>query len=259
MRKEQWLVFVIVLALAPQIYAQVDKKSEIEGGANYRTLTSGYPPWAGAYFRFLMKPGSQDTLYFEVVRQREFDDTGTFFSFADSHTINDDWYWFVAAGTSSGGFFFPTFRVDGQLNKKWLPKRKLVTSFGAGYFDSKDTHRDSSFSLAGVYYFDLPVVLQGGVRWNRSTPGSVISRSQFVAVTQGKEGKHFLAVRGDLGREAYQAIGPGSILVDFPSQVVSATWKQWLGDDWGFNSVAEYYHSSVYQRTGVSIGFFKSF
>ena len=45
-----------------------------------------------------MKPGDRDTLYFEGLRQREFNDTGTYLSAADSHTINDDWYWFIAAG-----------------------------------------------------------------------------------------------------------------------------------------------------------------
>jgi YaiO family outer membrane protein len=149
--------------------------------------------------------------------------------------------------------------LDGQVSKKWFAKGQLVTSVGGGYFDSKDTHRDSSVAVGAVYYFNAPWIVQSAVRWNRSTPGSVVSRSQFLALTQGREGKHFIVLRGAFGREAYQAIGPETVLVDFSSYEVSTTWKQWLGDDWGLNTVAEYYKSHVYQRTGVSIGFFKSF
>jgi YaiO family outer membrane protein len=222
-------------------------------------LTNGFPPWAGAYLRLITKAGGRDTLYLEVLRQREFGDTGTYFSAADSHTLNDDWYWFAAVAGSSGGFFFPALRVDAQLNKKWLARRQLVTSFGGGYFKAKDAHRDSSVSIGGIYYFQSPWVVQGGVRWNRSMPGEVISRSQFVAVSRGRQGQRYLVFRAGTGREAYQALAPGEVLVDFPSRDVSATWKQWLGEDWGFNSSAEYYRSRVYQRVGASFGIFKSF
>jgi YaiO family outer membrane protein len=239
--------------------AQTDKTFELEAGGNYRHLTDGYSPWLGAYLRVLAKPGNRNNLYFEVLRQREFDDTGTYFSFAGDHTINQDWYVFGAVGGSSGGFFFPSLRADAQVNKKWLSKRQLVTTIGAGYFDAKDEHRDSSLFLGGIYYFETPWVLQGGVRWNRSMPGAVISQSQFVALTQGQEGIRYIAIRVDAGREAYQAIGPGEVLVDFPSGAVTLAWKQWLGPDWGFNAVTEYYLSRVYQRTGISFGIFKSF
>jgi YaiO family outer membrane protein len=150
-------------------------------------------------------------------------------------------------------------RVDGQISKKWLNKRKLVTSLGGGYFDSKDIHHDSSVAVGGIYYFDKPWTIQGAVRWNVSSPGNVVSRSQFIAVTEGREGEHYFVVRGQTGREAYQAITENIFLVDFPSHDVSVLWKQWLGNDWGFIALGEYYKSDFYQRTGGSIGIFKSF
>jgi YaiO family outer membrane protein len=73
----------------PPTQAQSNKNTEIEAGANYRRLTNGFPPWAGAYLRLITKAGGRDTLYFEVLRQREFGGTGTYFSAADSHTFND--------------------------------------------------------------------------------------------------------------------------------------------------------------------------
>jgi YaiO family outer membrane protein len=252
-------ILAVAVTGISEVYAQSPSNVEIEAGANYRNLTAGYPNWAGAYLRAIAKAGSRDTAYFEVLRQREFGDTGTYFSVADSHTINDDWYMFAGVAGSDGGFFFPRIRVDAQLNKKWLAGRRLVTGIGGGYYKAKDAHHDSNLSVGGIYYFEGPWVIQGGMRWNRSMPGAVISRSQYVAVSQGRQGKHFIVLRGEAGREAYQALAPGASLVDFPSHGLTTTWKQWLGESWGFNVAGEYYKSDVYQRTGASLGIFKSF
>jgi len=251
------LFLISAFAGVVELEAQ-SNNTEVEGGVNYRRLTNSLPPWTGSYLRMILKTGDRDTWYFEGLRQREFNDTGTYFSAADSHVINNDWYWFTAVGSSSGGFYFPAVRVDSQLNRKWLAKRNFVTSIGGGYFKAKDAHRDSSVSLGGIYYFEAPWIVQGGVRWNRSMPGEVFSRSQFIALSQGRETQHFIVIRAETGREAYQALAPGKVLVDFPSHNVSLSLKQWVGKDWGFNIGVEYYKSHVYQRTGASFGIFKS-
>ena len=44
-----------------------------------------------------------------------------------------------------------------------------------------------------------------------------------------------------------------------PTQEVSLTWRQWLGDDWGFNIRGEGLHNKIYDRVGVTTGVFKEF
>jgi len=66
-------------------------------------------------------------------------------------------------------------------------------------------------------------------------------------------------VNASLGQEAYQIVGPSTVLTRFPSQNTTITWRQWTGKTWGFNLVAEYYHNPTYQRGGGSFGFFKEF
>jgi YaiO family outer membrane protein len=242
-----------------EAHAQTPGKLNVESGVNYRRLDSGYSEWRGAYIRMVLRAGSKDTVNAEVLRQRQFGDTGTFFSVGDSHTINEKWYSYLSVGGSSGGFFFPRVRVDGQLSRKWLAKKSLVTSVGVGLFEPKTIHRNFAASMEAVYYFTAPWIVQGGVRWNHSSPGAVLSRSQFIALTEGREGKHYVVLRGEVGREAYQLVGATTALVDFPSRNATVTWKQWVGGDWGFNAVAEYYKSSAYRRAGVSLGLFKSF
>jgi len=128
-------VFLISAFVGPGKLEAQSNNTEVEAGVNYRHLTNSFPPWVGSYLRMILKTGDRDTWYFEGLRQREFNDTGTYFSAADSHVINDDWYWFTAVGSSSGGFYFPAVRVDSQLNRKWGVKRNFVTSVGSSRFE----------------------------------------------------------------------------------------------------------------------------
>jgi len=129
------------------------------------------------------------------VDQREFGDAGIFLGVANTHTFNQDWFAYTAAGTSLGGFFLPRFRANATVSRKWLPVRRLVTSVGGGYNAAKDAHHDYSVAAAAVYYFPSPVIVEGGVSWNNSTPGGVLSRYQFLAVTQGRERERYIVLR----------------------------------------------------------------
>lgn len=257
MRTKLWLLLLLLFPVRA-LQAQTPKL-ELEGGVSYSNLNSGFPDWRGAYIRSIFRTGSNDTWFAEVLRQSEFGETATLFSGSNIHTINENWYTFVSAGGSSSGFSFPRVRIDGEVSRKWLSRRELVTTVGLGFVDWRTDHHDATASLGAIYYFRAPLVLQGGVRWNRSSPGAVLARNQYLALTQGREGSHYISIRGEVGREAYQALGPAIVLVDFPNYDVAVTWKQWLGSDWGFNAVADYYNSDVYQRVGGSLGFFKQF
>lgn len=231
----------------------------IEAGAGHHGLSQGYGDWSIYYLRAVAHASTDTVWNADMTRQREFGDEGTYFSLGATHTINPDWHTFLSAGGSSGGSFLPRFRADAFLSRKWLSTRRLVTTLGAGYYKAKDAHRDQSVFLGATYYFPTPWIVEGGVRWNESNPNSVVSRSQFFAVTQGREKDHYLTLRVGGGNEAYQPIGSSAALVDFPSDSVSLGWRQWLRDDWGLNVLAERYTNPSYRRTGITLGTFKHF
>jgi YaiO family outer membrane protein len=162
-------------------------------------------------------------------------------------------------GTSSGGFFWPRFRADGFLNRKWSERKQFITTVGFGYYMSKDVHRDSNLFLGATYYFSKPWLVESGVRLNVSNPGAVLAPSGFVAITQGRNKHHYISLNMGAGQEGYQLIGPETVLTRFASQTVTLTWRQWLGRNWGMNIVADYYHNPFYQRDGGVIGFFREF
>ena len=230
----------------------------VEAGGDYLGLTSNFGYWAGGYARGVVTKGN-NIWNGEVNGQHEFGDAGVYLAAGDTYNFNPDWYGSLTAGSSVGGFFWPRFRADTFINKKWMGRKQLITTFGFGYYAAKDVHRDHSFFLGSTYYFTQPWILEEGIRFNISNPGSVFSPAGFVAVTQGRNQQHYITVRAGFGKEAYQLIGPTVALTDFKSQTFTVTWRQWVGTNWGFNLVADSYHSPFYARGGASFGFFREF
>lgn len=230
----------------------------VEAGGDYLDLSRGFGYWAGGYARGTVTRGN-NIFNAEVNGQHEFGDAGVYLGAGDTYNFNPDWYGSLTLGSSAGGFFWPRFRADGFINKKWLSRKQLITTFGFGYYAAKDVHRDRSFYVGSTYYFAKPWIVEEGIRFNVSNPGSVFSPAAFVAVTQGRDKQHYLTLRTGFGKEAFQLIGPTVSLSDFESQTLTGTWRQWIGTNWGVNLVADYYHSPFYQRGGITLGFFREF
>jgi YaiO family outer membrane protein len=230
----------------------------VEAGGSYRQLTDGFGDWSGGYARGVFAVG-KNIFNGEINGQHEFGDGGVYLAAGDTYNFNPDWYASLTLGSSVGGFFWPRFRADAFLNRKWLSRKQLITTLGYGYYNSKDVHRDQSVFLGTTYYFVKPWIFEDGIRFNVSNPGTVFSAAGFVALTEGTNKHHYITVNAGFGEEAYQIVGPNTVLSQFQSQNLTITWRQWAGKNWGFNLVADYYHSPYYQRGGGSFGFFKEF
>jgi YaiO family outer membrane protein len=230
----------------------------VEAGGSYRQLTNGFGDWSGGYVRGVLATG-KNIWNAEVNGQHEFSDGGVYLAAGDTYNFNPDWYASLTLGSSLGGFFWPRFRADAFVNRKWRGRKQFITTLGYGYYASKDVHRDQSLFIGTIYYFRGPWIVEDGVRFNVSNPGVVFSPAGFAAVTEGRNKRHYLTANVGFGQEAYQIVGPSTVLTRFPSQNLTITWRQWTGKNWGFNLVGDFYHSSFYERGGGSFGFFKEF
>lgn len=230
----------------------------VETGADYMTLTNGFGSWNGGYTRGVYEQG-RNIWNAEISGQHEFGDGGVYFAAGDTYNFNPDWYGALTVGSSAGGFFWPRFRTDGFINKKWLRRKQWITTAGLSYVMAKDDHRDHTVYAGTTYYFEKPWIVEEGIYFNLSHPGAVFAPAGFVAVTQGHNKQQYVTVRAGFGEEAYQLIGPAATLSQFNSETLTITWRKWMGPNWGFNFVGDYYHSPFYLRGGSTFGFFKEF
>ncbi|MGO4809388.1 YaiO family outer membrane beta-barrel protein [Cupriavidus sp. 2MCAB6] len=245
-------------ANAPRTFAPL-LTGFLEGGLGHANLTDNNSNWNDQYLRGGVHLTPKDYVTGEISHQNHFGDQGTFFGAGYTRIFNEDWYGFLSAGTSSGGFFLPRVRVDGLLFRKFLEKKNLVASVGFTYYRAKEIYTDKTLLLGATYYFDGPWIIQAGARLNRSDPGNIRSNRGIIAVTYGRDKEQYITLKYDGGKEAYQLTGEQSILSDFTSHEVSLVWRKWITKRYGFNLRAVYYENPSYNRKQAEIGFFVEF
>lgn len=240
------------LAQAPQ---PPPAPTELELYTSGQRLSAGFGHWSELGLRASRAMGAHRWLG-EVATMRRFGENGNYLGLTDTVTLDADWFASLGVGAGDGAAYLPTVRVDGFLHRKLLPARNLVASLGLAYYKAPDNYRDHAFSLGASYYFAQPWVLQGEVRFNRSSPGSVDSRQQFLALSWGRDHATQATLRHAWGTEAYQAVGSGNTLVDFNSEQTSLNLRHWLGTDWGLAGGLEHYRNPGYRRDGLTLALF---
>ncbi len=230
----------------------------VEGGLNASRATNDYGNGFGQYVRGEVQTDPKNRWNAEAGHQHKFHENGTYGGIGNTHLWNEDMYTTIGISGGMKGSFLPRTRVDASINRMWREQR-LLTTLGYMYFDSMGRNYSNSILLGATYYFPELWILQGGVWLNRSSPGGVNSASGFVGVMYGTNKDQFFNIRFDYGREAYQVINSGNTITDFNSHAILLGWRKWLGENWGFNAQADYYHNPFYNRTGGSLGVFYEF
>jgi YaiO family outer membrane protein len=237
----------------------------IEVGGGHSALTAGNPDWNDFYARAMLS-GGRNIFNAELTREARFGDSGWFGDLGLTRTISENWYAQASVGGSVGGFFLPKFRTDAFINRKLLHRRQLVATVGGGYDESRTIAHDWRAQVEGAYYFEYPVVLQGGLTWTHATPGNILARTQYIAASQGHDKEHFVSLRYQWGREGYEVIGAPvgptpafNVLFDFPIRTITGSWRQWIGPNWGLNLNVEQHQETAYHRIGGTIGVFLDF
>ena len=242
----------------PPVQVSDEAKRSLELSVGSQSLNAGYSNWRDVTLRGTYAlPGN--VVQGELSVNRRFDEDGAFLGISDTYTFNEDWFGSVAVGAGDGAFYLPRYRVDAALYKKWLADRSLVTSVGVGYYNAPDGHIDRSLTLGAAYYFASPWIVEGGVRLNRSSPGSVNTHQPYAAVTYGRDKQDLVSARYTWGSEGYQAIAADTQLVNFKSREASVAWRHWLNPKTGWLISANRYTNPSYHRAGINVGIFHDF
>ena len=233
-------------------------KTGVDVYVSRHQLSNGFGDWREVGVRGSYESGAH-RLQAELASMRRFGESGNYIGVGDTVTFSDDWFASISAGAGDGAFYLPRYRLDGFINRKFLPERNLIGTLGAGYYSGPDGHIDRSVSIGATYYFSFPLVVQGEMRFNNSTPGSIRTRQQSVAATLGRDKQTQVIGRYGWGREGYQTIGQNTALVDFRSNEASLKVRHWLGPNWGVQAGVERYRNPFYVRSGGNVGFFWQF
>ncbi len=237
----------------------------VEVGGGHADLTGPYGDWNDFYIRAMMS-SDRNVFNGEVTREGRFGGSGWFGNLGWTRTLSPDWFFQVSAGGSAGGFFLNRYSADGLINRKLLKRRQLVVTAGGGYDQSKTVNHDFRSQAGAAYYFNWPIVLQGGFLWTYSNPGDILARVQYLAATEGHDKEHFVSLRYEWGREGYEVIGEAtpttpaySVATNFPEHTITGTWRQWIGPNWGVNFNIEQHQEPAYHRIGGTVGVFLDF
>lgn len=224
--------------------------------ATHSHLSAGLPDGESLGLRGAIALPSGDTLQLELLDERKFGAHGGVAGLAYTASLSPDWYATQTFVGGRGGMNWADVRSDTQVSRKWLAQRQLVTSaaFYRAWF--RQDRSDTGLRLSAAWHLALPAVLEAGITFNRSQPGSVHSRMPYASLTLGREGVQYLALRVASGSEAYQALGNEAQLVDFRSRSQSLAWRRWLGPQWGVSVQAERYRNPSYRRQTLGAGVF---
>jgi YaiO family outer membrane protein len=241
----------------PDVLMRTPTRS-IDVSTGYQHLTGGYSPWRQLTIHGVYE-SDRHVFQGELSHKREFDTTGNFLGLTDTYTINDDWFTSGSVGFGDGAFYLPRIRFDGFVYRKFLPKKNFVGSLGVGYYDAPDGHIDRSIAVGGAYYFEQPLVVEGGIRFNRSNPGGVNTHQQFVAASYSPDSQNALSARFAWGSEGYVPLAAKSSMVGFNSTDASVSWRHRFDKRWGFSISANRYRNPSYARSGVDVGVTRQF
>ena len=231
----------------------------IEFGGSRSDLTAPQPNWTDFYLRGVVNLTPTNGLNVELDHQDRFGDSGFFGNIGLTHSFTSSLYTNAYVGSSVGGIFLPKFRFDGFVNYKLLSEKQLVANFGVGYDKAKTDNSAVRFMAGATYYFNLPLVIQGGAVFTRANPGSVLATTYSLAVTEGRDQHHYITARVGLGREAYEIVNVNTALFDFPIHQYEFTWRQWIGPGWGVNFDYQRELNPYYNRNGATLGLFVNF
>ncbi len=241
---------------------QLKMTGTLELGAAGYDLTGGYPARHTSFVRGELKPDADQRWTGEIANISEFGDSGSLLVLAYEKTIDHHWVVQVGASGSDSGATLPRLRFDLALGRKWLDNANLVTTLGITTVQAKDAHSDHAVQFSTAYYFDglgWSWSLEGGVRNNMSNPGSVSADSYFAALTLSRPKVRTVSLRLGSGQEGYQLVGDNTALVNFSSDTLLLTWREWLTANSGLQWRLDRYRNPFYSSSGIEASWFLEF
>lgn len=219
-------------------------------------ISAGLPDGHALNLRLTSQRGGDNVWRAELLQERRFGENGGVAGAGFTVGLAPDWFGGANLTLGNGGPNWARKRLDLQLSTRLGAARENIAQLSV-YRALYDNQRsDTGYGLALVSYSFSPLVLQAGVVFNVSDPGSVHSTMTTLSGTWGREGEQYISLRVSSGGESYQALGAAAQLVDFNSHSAALQWRRWLGPRWGVTAQLEHYRNPSYERLSLGAGLF---
>jgi YaiO family outer membrane protein len=262
-RPALWLAVLLlsvgVSCARAQAPVQVPTPVTLELTAARGKLTAGLPNARAFNFRAAWLFADGHVANAEVLDESKFGARGGVVAGSYTRVLHANWYATGTAALGHGGPNWANQRLDLDVATKWGAARDIVSHvalYGARFDNQRS---DLGLRVSLVAYLPAFTVIEGGVTFNVSAPGSVRSQMPFTSLTWGREKEQYISLRLSSGTEAYQALGTAQQLVNFRSSSLAFGWRRWVGPDWGFIASAESYRNPTYTRQTLGAGLLLQF
>jgi YaiO family outer membrane protein len=245
----------------PQTAAITDKTSwHFETGGSYAAVTNNYGKWysGDAKISYTGSKYLTPSLSFASQTRPE----GNQQAYGIGSYINFGKYAYAIVGMgvapNHGAILFPSFRYDLMGVVRVPPVKGLLLTGGYGSYRMGGGSAKTA-SVGSILYLKK-VILDGGISFNRSYPGSLPSNSGYLSLMTGRQGKYWIGAGASGGNLYYKLMGLIPLDVRSNAYGFSAFLQKWVGRNWGFYT--RYYFTNVidsYTSNSVGVSFFFDF
>lgn len=232
---------------------------EVELGASTASLSGGYATQNTQTLRLGWRGESDRLLQLSFEHKQAFGETASLVIASIAQDLSADDRAGFAAAASNAKTIIAQSRIDAFYSRKLLPARNLVATLAGYATHVADGHQDLGIVGSAAWYLAEGPVLEGGLRWARSNPGSNRAWRGFAGATWGAVGRDTIAAHLESGHEAYQSLGANAAVADFRSDEVSLGWRHWWRHDAGIGFDAAQYHNPTYGKRTLGVTGFFSF
>ncbi len=229
----------------------------IEGGGSYTHFTEDYGSGNTQFAAFTLTRPSRYAIRIDAGRAERFDDDGYGIGALLTKYLARNWSAGVGAGTGTGDFIHPEYRLDAFVSKGLLANGNLIATLGYAHEESKAANYYDRVAGSLTWWADAHWIFGGFYHYDIGYPGDTRTKSGGAGITWYDWQERSLSVSGSLGDVNYTQVGPTSFLVGYEEVSVSLGVTEYLSSRGGLRLKLDWGSNDFYDAYGVTVSLFR--
>ncbi len=236
------------------VFSSVSKaEDEVMLQYSHSTLNAGYSSWNDVNILNYLNVQTDHQFVIETDYKNRFGESGLLAAMNYTDTYSPEWYQDFSVTASTNSNILPAWLVFSEIHRKFLGQKNLVAGIGLGYVATHDPYTDINGLAEATYFFEHNFSFEGGIRFNRSNPGSVFTVRGFGVLSYLYDSRIEAALKLEAGREGYTIVGANQFVNEFSSKEESLQVRYWWSPRWGTSLNFDFYQSAFYDRNEIAL------